>query len=316
MEGIRISKESRGKSLLALPDDYTVIDLETTGLSTIYDEIIELAGLKVRNGAVVDDFQQLIKPAFPISDFITGMTGISNEMVKNAPSVGDMIGEFTDWIGDDVVVGHNVLFDVNFIYDASVICLDKAFTNDYINTVRIARRLVRDLPSYRLCELCRYYDINVEGAHRALCDCLMTNELFCRIKREIHEKNLGELMLAPHGIKRYYSSVDARLFTSQIPPEEQDSSHPLYGKVICITGTLERYTRAQAMQMIVNIGGINANSVTKKTDYLVLGCNDYNPLVKEGKSGKQRKAEAYALSGTGISIMDEHTFYDLIQTGE
>ena len=71
-----------------------------------------------------------------------------------------------------------------------------------------------------------------------------------------------------------------------------------------------------SMQIIANIGGINCNSVTKKTDYLVLGCNDYNPLVKDGKSGKQKKAEEYALKGTGISIMDEHTFYDLLQTGD
>ena len=316
MNGIRISREGRGKSLLALPDNYTVIDLETTGLSAVYDEIIELAGLKVKDGIVVDEFQQLIKPLVPISNFITEMTGISNEMVEHAPDISNMIGEFIDWIGDDVVVGHNVLFDINFIYDASALILGKSFSNNYINTIRIAKKLVKDLPRYRLCDLCDYYGIKTEGAHRALCDCMMTNELFKRMKSEILEKNLSEILLAPHVIRHYYNSLDAKNFTSQIPPEEQDTTHPLYGKTICITGVLEKFTRAEAMQIIANIGGINCNSVTKKTDYLVLGCNDYNPLVKDGKSGKQKKAEEYALKGTGISIMDEHTFYDLLQTGD
>ncbi len=317
MFGEIISRDKRGESILTLPDDYTVVDLETTGLSAVYDEIIEVAGLKVRGGCVTDKFQQLVKPHEPISDFISSLTGITNEMVLNAPDLSAVIGRFIDWVGDDVVLGHNVTFDVNFIYDASMTYLNKPFYNDFLNTVRIARRLVKDVSNYRLSTLCEYYDIRVDGAHRALCDCLMTNQLFTKMKSGILEAGLSDSILTTHCRKHdRFNRADARLFTSEVPPEEQDCLHPLYGKVICFTGTLERFPRAEAMQLVANIGGINANGVTQKTDYLVLGSNDYNPLVKGGKSGKQRKAEAYQLKGSGISIMDEHTFYDLVLNGD
>lgn len=90
-----------------------------------------------------------------------------------------------------------------------------------------------------------------------------------------------------------------------------DPSHPLYGKVCVFTGTLEKMTRKDAMQLVADLGGINGDSVTKKTNYLILGNNDYCPLIKDGKSNKQKKAESLILNGADLAILPENTFYDL-----
>ena len=310
----------KGHSLICLPKDYTVIDLETTGLSPRHDEIIELAAIRVRDGEVVDSYQQLVKPKIEIPGFITSITHITNEMVADAPSIADALPGYLDFIGSDVVVGHNVSFDVNFLFDNSVSVLGSIFQNDYVNTVRVAKRLVK-LPHYRLADLCEYYGISRDNAHRALADCQMTNELVKRFKDKCKELGFDELhigWLEEHRCEKRYEHhyLNARMIESQIPEEEIDKTHPLYGKKVVFTGALVRFKRQDAMQLVVNLGGINQNGVTKETDFLVLGNNDYCSTIKDGKSSKQKKAEEYMLKGTGISIMDEQTFYDMVEAGD
>ena len=86
----------------------------------------------------------------------------------------------------------------------------------------------------------------------------------------------------------------------------------MYQKVCCFTGKLENLQRKDAMQLVVDLGGIVANSVTKKTNYLILGNNDYCPTIKDGKSSKQKKAEKLKLSGQDIDIISENTFYEML----
>ena len=91
-----------------------------------------------------------------------------------------------------------------------------------------------------------------------------------------------------------------------------DETHPLYKKVCVFTGTLEKYTRQEAAQIVVNFGGLCGNSVTRKTNFLILGNNDYVSTIKNGKSSKQIKAEEYKLKGQDIEIISESLFYDMI----
>lgn len=92
-----------------------------------------------------------------------------------------------------------------------------------------------------------------------------------------------------------------------------DKSHPLFGKVCVFTGKLEKLTRREAMQMVADVGGICADSITKLTNYLILGNFDYCASVKGGKSGKQQKAERYLLDGKDIKILSESVFYDIME---
>ena len=91
-----------------------------------------------------------------------------------------------------------------------------------------------------------------------------------------------------------------------------DITHPLYGKLCVFTGTLEKMSRKEAMQIVVDFGGEVGNSVTKKTNYLILGNNDYCPSIKNGKSTKQTKAESLKLLGQDIDIISENVFYDMV----
>ena len=314
-----LNRIGKGYSLIDMPMNYTVIDLETTGLSPRYDKIIEVAAVRIRDGQPVEEFQQLVHPELPIPEYISAITHITDEMVADAPTISDVLPKYLEFLGDDVIVGHNVSFDINFIFDREVALYDTPFANNYINTVRLAKRIV-EIPRYRLCDLCAYFAIQSDNAHRALADCRMTHELMCKL-RDYCEKSditLADIQWMPEhkGPSRTHHHVDARLIECKIPPEEIDKNNPLYGKHIVFTGALIKYKRETAMQIVANMGGINQNSVTKETDYLVLGNNDYCKSIKGGKSTKQKKAEAYMVKGTGISIMDEQTFYDMVSDTE
>ena len=303
-----------GRSIVSLPLDYTVVDLETTGLSPYYDEIIEMAAVRVRSGKAVETYQQLVKPQRPISEFITELTSITDEMVADAPSVWDALPGFLDFIGGDLIVGHNVGFDVRFIFNNSGEHLQRPFTNDYINTMRIARKAGLGLRNYRLDTLCDVFGIDSTNHHRALADCERTHVLFEKF-RELFpsEEHLQGLFVRHYdGKGRCCPRINPRMIESEVPESEIDKDNPLYGKTVVFTGALEKYPRSQAMQLVANLGGKNANTVTKATDFLVLGCNDYCPTIKDGKSSKHKKAEEYARKGTGISIIDERTFYDIV----
>ncbi len=168
-----------GKGIISFPMDYTVIDLETTGLNPEHELIIEFAALKVRNGQVADTFQSLCDPGFPIPPVITGITGISDEMVRFCPNPRQVLPDFLDFIGDDFVVGHNVLFDVRFVAKSAEI-----FRNNYIDTMKIFRKLHPTLPHHRLSDMVEFYDQRNETAHRALSDCYATQACFEAMRAE------------------------------------------------------------------------------------------------------------------------------------
>ena len=169
-----------GSDIIAFPDDYTVIDLETTGLNPKTELIIEFAAVKVRGNKVVGTFQSLCDPGFPISPIIEGITGITTEMVRNYPNPRSVLPDFLDFVGDDFVVGHNVLFDVRFISQSA-----DFFKNDYIDTMKIFRKLHPNLPHHRLLDMVSFYNKNNESAHRALSDCFATNDCFLAMHDEV-----------------------------------------------------------------------------------------------------------------------------------
>jgi len=181
-----VSREYKGTSLFCFPLDCVVFDIETTGLSETCDEITEIGALRIRDGKVVDEFAQLVKPEKEISAYITRLTGISNEMVKDAPSIAQVLPKFLDFVGEDIVVGHNVNFDINFIYFNTEIHLGIPFTNNYVDTMVLSRKLLPKLEHHRLCDLVEYYHVNNKNAHRALSDCMATYECLMKMKNNLH----------------------------------------------------------------------------------------------------------------------------------
>jgi len=172
----------KGKSLLALPDAYCCIDLETTGLSPCACHILEFSGVKVRGGVAVDEFTTLLKPPCPIPSFITGLTGISDAMVRGAPRIEDVAGRLHDFLGDSVLLGHNVHFDVNFLYDHLAPHTGRYLTNDFVDLMRLSRRVDRDYPDHRLGTLAARAGIRPTGMHRARRDVEVTILCYERIR--------------------------------------------------------------------------------------------------------------------------------------
>ena len=115
MSSIKRNRYIDGKLLLAYPDDYTVLDIETTGLSPQNDYITEISAIKYRNNRRVDEFSSLVKPELSIPYYITRLTGINDAMVADAPAIDEVILSFVDFLADDIIAGYNVAFDLSFI---------------------------------------------------------------------------------------------------------------------------------------------------------------------------------------------------------
>lgn len=311
-----MSKERiyKGKSIIDFPNQYIVIDIETTGLSPIYDEIIEIAAIKVENGVPTYTFSTLVKPTHDIDDFISALTGITNDMLSTAPTLENVLPLFIDFIGDNTLLGHNVNFDINFLYDNIENILGIYLKNHFIDTMRIFRKLYPELAHHRLLDLASNYGIDYTRAHRSLTDCKITYYCFKKMVEEISQKYespqyfINLFKKAPR--KTYSTLLKANDIIAHV--ENIDEDNPLYGKTFVFTGSLEKMLRKEAMQIVANFGGVNGDNVTKSTNYLVLGNNDYCKSIKDGKSNKHKKAEALKLSGHDIEIISENVFYDMI----
>ena len=132
---------------------YISFDLETTGLSPVDNEIIEIGALKVRDGKVVDRFMEFICPTCKIPDLAKEITGITDEMVCNARCNKDVVTDFIEFCEDDILIGHNVKFDYSFV-KASAVKLGLSFEKKGIDTLKIARKVHKDLESKSLSNLC------------------------------------------------------------------------------------------------------------------------------------------------------------------
>lgn len=306
----RIAREHKGKSVIKLLQDYTIIDIETTGLSPEYDEIIELAAIRVRNNTITETFSSLVQPTFEIDEFITELTGITNEMLEDAPDISSALPKFIDFIADDILIGHNVNFDINFLYDNAKQHLDQHLSNDFIDTMRIFRKLHAELKHHRLKDLSALYKLDYSNAHRSLNDCKLTLSAYNSLLNEVHNRFSTEQEFIDL-FKQHKSKTKASDITATTTDIDEDNL--IFGNTFVFTGVLERMSRKEAMQIVVNHGGINGDNVTKKTNYLVLGNNDYCKSIKDGKSTKHKKAEQLKPSGQDIEIISESVFYDMIK---
>lgn len=168
-----------GKKLEKYNSDYVIFDLETTGISARYDEVIEISALKVKNHEIVEEFSQLVNPKRAIPYGASAVNGIRDDMVENAPVFEDVLPSFIQFIEEDILVGHNIhSFDMKFIYRDAEKYLGKVPNNDYIDTLSLARKCLPELSHHRLTDLAEHYHLSTKGAHRALNDCYMNQQVF------------------------------------------------------------------------------------------------------------------------------------------
>ena len=175
----------KGKSLLAALDDFTAVDIETTGLSPRYSAIIELGAVRFRGGRPREEVSLLVNPGFDLPPAITALTGITDDMLWTAPPIADVLPYFLDFVGSDVILGHNVNFDVNFLYDKALALGLEPLANDFVDTLRLSRRLYPEYRHHRLCDLSERFGVVPDTAHRALADCYTAAACYQYMKTKI-----------------------------------------------------------------------------------------------------------------------------------
>lgn len=186
-----IMASKTGKQLNQYVKDYVVFDLETTGLSYTSDEIIEISGIRVRNKKIEKNFSTLVNPGIHIPYAATKVNGITDEMVRKAPTLHTALEQFLDFAGKDILVGHNIhTFDMKFLSNGVFREFGKIVSNDYIDTLRLAKYCLPQLPRHRLTDVSEFFQIETNGAHRALNDCIMNQKCYEKLG-EILEKEKG-----------------------------------------------------------------------------------------------------------------------------
>ncbi len=178
---------TQGKLLNEYIEDYVVFDLETTGVSPYNDEVIEISAVKARKGKVVEEFSQLVNPKRTIPFAASRVNNITDDMVSDAPFFDEVLRNFLKFVGEDVLVGHNIQsFDMKFIYRDCERYFHQLITNDYVDTLILAKRCFPEWRHRRLGDLADYYGISTQGAHRALADCRMNQRVFELLGKEMN----------------------------------------------------------------------------------------------------------------------------------
>lgn len=167
---------------------YVVFDIETTGLSSINDKITEIGAVKVKDGIIIDRFSQLINPEKLIPDVVAELTGITNELVQNEPTIEVVIKDFYEFIKDSVLVAHNAKFDISFIR-RELQMNGLIFDFPILDTLVMSRALMPELKRFNLGTLCKKMGISLIGAHRAVNDAEATAELFIKLEDKLKKEN-------------------------------------------------------------------------------------------------------------------------------
>jgi len=167
---------------LKYPENYVVLDLETTGLNPETDEIIEIGAIKVYAHGAINRYHTIVCPMKPIPESVSSLTGITNRMVReNGKKISCAVAELLEFIGDMAIVAHNSDFDTGFLLHACAKCGIPLFTNRCIDTVLLSKRLVHGLTDYKLITLADKFGIDKHDVHRSMGDCEITLELYQKL---------------------------------------------------------------------------------------------------------------------------------------
>ncbi len=175
-----------------IDSDYVVFDIETTGLSPVYNKIIEIGAVRIHDGRIQDTYSRFINPEVPIPYSITKLTSINDSMVMDAPTIETVLPEFLEYVGDSILVAHNAGFDTGFIKEYAK---KQGLPFDYtiVDTMTLAHVLVPELGKYTLDRLCKQFNVSLEHHHRACDDAAATAEIFVKMLNMVHDKGIDTI---------------------------------------------------------------------------------------------------------------------------
>ena len=174
--------------------DFVVVDLETTGAKTPPCRVTEIGAYRVHQGRIVAEFETLVNPQTSIPPFIMQLTGITDEMVKDAPTFSDIAHDWLDFADEAVLVAHNSPFDVRFLnHEIARVFPGRRMINAHLCTVKLSRRIFPGLSNYRLQTVAEHFSIPIHNRHRAASDALATAEIFLRMLTRLNEYGVRDV---------------------------------------------------------------------------------------------------------------------------
>ncbi|MBK0403470.1 DNA polymerase III [Adhaeribacter sp. BT258] len=299
--------------------DFVTIDFETA--TSERDSPCEIGLTYVKNKEIVGTESWLIKPkSYPyFNPFNISIHGIRPEDVANQPEFHELWSEIKSKLENQLVIAHNASFDFS-VLRKTLTTYDLPFPNlNYACSYIFSKKVWTGLASYDLKTLCWYNNINLNH-HRAAADSRACAELTLKAfeltntnsVHEFQEKlkiSIGELFeggYRPAESKGSSTKKDLAIIAGD--PAKRKHESIFYGNSVVFTGTLTSMSRAQAQQLIADIGGINAPSVTKTTNFLVVGQQDYKVVGEDGMSSKQEKAVKLIEQGSFLEVISEKEF--------
>ena len=253
----RFEEFVKGKPILEFPDSYIVVDIETTGLDPVKDCIMEISAVKYRKNRKVDDYVVLINIDRRVPLHITELTGITNKMLEGGVEVTAALQGFIDFIGEDIVVGYNVPFDLAFLNTATERYLLRSIFNDYIDVMQIAMDKLPFLGRPKQIVVAKYFGLDTEGSHRALNDCEICNGCFQKLK---------ELSVP------LYNMPDKQVLLEVLP--DAQANKPFLGKKFLFMGCLYKWYIKNLIDVVEKLGGIVCSDAYSLPDIVVVGTAD------------------------------------------
>lgn len=262
-----------GKKLFAEINDYTVIDLETCGLyGNERKKVIEISALRFRDDKLIEKFSSLVNPGIHIPSKATEKNNITDEMVVNAPIIKDVLLDFIDFIGDDVLIGHNIeAFDYKIISELSSELLGRTIINSYIDTYRLAQRCLPELQNHRLETLALHLELSINGMHRSEYDCMLTQQIYVGLKP------LCGKIISPS----FYSEkpkTKAKYSYAQVN-DDSANDNLLLGKTCIVYGAFQQLSTDQIKKLFDVIGARYVDFFCYSADILILGDDMYKKYI-------------------------------------
>ena len=201
-------------------EEFVVFDIETTGLNSHTNKIIEIGAVKIKAGRIIDRYSQLINPGISIPYHITEITSITNEQVANQPKIDEVIGKFVEFIGDAVLVAHNAPFDMGFIKRDIKEYLNIDLESSVIDTLQMVRDLFPDFKKYGLGDLNKSLGLALEKHHRAVDDSQATANMFIIFLEKYKEKGIEYLKDINKGFEVNVKKQSLRNIMVQVKTQE------------------------------------------------------------------------------------------------
>lgn len=300
VSGVQDKIRRKGQEWPDFISDYTMLDIETTGLSPYRDHVTELGAVKVRANKVVDEFSQLV--VYPRSNhvpsFITKLNGITEDLLlEKGKPVKEAMTAFRTFIGDDIVIGYNVNFDLNFLYDLARKFHLPELSNNYVDVLRLAR-VYYPQQHNRLLDCIQRAGIAQVEQHHGLADSLDTKKVYDDFRQHFTPELLQE---AQGKLK----NID--LLQDELEVWELGFRNPVNNKKIAFAPEVE-INGTEAAQMVNNMNGVAQTGVKADTDYLIMSDNGFF-----SKSNPETlKAKEFNHAGSKIKRLSESYFLNML----